>query len=87
MQTDNFHEKINNFLQHQLLDGLINQQDFNELSYTAGLWQKLYIMCNCKVLGCELFSSRDVLAYLLELKDLKQISNEFFIQVAVKLLL
>ena len=82
-KTTDFHEKVLTSLQHQLIDGLISQQDVNELEYAADLWQKLYITFNCKVLGCE-FSTRDLLTYLLELYNLKLISKEFFIEVALK---
>ena len=83
-RTSDFHQKVVNCLQGQLIDGLISQQDVKELEYAADLWQKLYITYNCKILGCE-FSTRDVLTYLLELYSLKQISQEFFIEVALKL--
>ena len=82
-RTSDFHQKVVNCLQGQMIDGLISQQDVKELEYAADLWQKLYITYNCKVLGCE-FSTRDVLTYLLELYSLKQISQEFFIEVALK---
>ena len=82
-KTTDFHEKVLASLQHQLVDGLISQQDVNELEYVADLWQKLYITFNCKVLGCE-FSTRDLLTYLLELYSLNLISKEFFIEVVLK---
>ena len=84
-RTSDFHQKVVNCLQGQLIDGLISQQDVKELEYAADLWQKLYITYNCKILGCE-FSTRDVLTYLLELYSLKQISQDFFIEVALKLM-
>ena len=83
-RTSDFHQKVVNCLQGQMIDGLISQQDVKELEYAADLWQKLYITYNCKILGCE-FSTRDVLTYLLELYSSKQISQEFFIEVALKL--
>ena len=82
-QTSDFYEKAVNCLQDQMIDGLIIHQDVKELEYVADLWQKLYITYNCKILGCE-FSTRDVLTYLLELYSLKQISKQFFIEVALK---
>ena len=83
-RTSDIHEKVLNCLQGQMIDGLITHQDVKELEYAADLWQKLYITNNCKILGCE-FSTQDVLTYLLELYRLKQISNDFFIKVVLKL--
>ena len=84
-RTSDFHQKVVDCLQGQVIDGLICQQDVKELEYAADLWQKLYITYNCKTLGCE-FSTQDVLTYLLELYSLKQISQDFFIKVALKLM-
>ena len=79
-QTTDFHEKVINSLQRQVID---SQQDVKELEYAADLWQMLYVTYNCKVLGCE-FSTRDLLTYLLELYSLNQISKQFFIEVTLK---
>ena len=82
-QTTDFHEKVTNSLQRQVIDGLLSQQDVKELEYAADFWQKLYVTYNCRVLGCE-FSTQDLLTYLLELYSLKQISKQFFIEVTLK---
>ena len=71
-------------LKRQVLDGLITEQDSIELEYTADLWLNLYRTYLCKCVGAD-FSDRDVLTYLIELYTLKQISKEFFIQVALQL--
>ena len=84
-KTLDLHEKVKDSLERQMIDGLISRQDLKELEYTSDLWNKLYISFNCKILGCE-FSSRDIITYLLELYSLNQISNSFFIDVAMKLL-
>ena len=83
-QALDFHQRVNDSLQRQLLDGLISCQDVKELEYTADLWQKLHMSFNCKVLGCQ-YSSEDILTFLLELYSLKQISKGFFLRVALKL--
>ena len=83
-RASDFHQTVIEFLQRQVIDGLISPQDVKELEYTADLWQKLHISYNCKVLGCQ-FSNEDILTYLLELYTLKQISKDFFIRVALKL--
>ena len=84
-RTSNFHEKAVSCLQDQIIEGLISHQNVKELEYVADLWQKLYITYNCKILGCE-FSTCDVLTYLLELYSLKQISKQFFIETALKVI-
>ena len=47
-RTSDFHEKAVNCLQDQMIKGLISHQDVKELEYVADLWQKLYIIYNCK---------------------------------------
>ena len=83
-RTSDFHQKVVNCLQGQMIHGLISQQDVEELDNTTDLWEKLYITDNCKILG-SVFSTQDVLTYLLELYSLRQILHEFFIAVALKL--
>ena len=69
-------------LRRQQLDGFISEQDVRELEYTADLWIKLHTAFSCKSTGAK-FSDRDVLTYLLELYDLKQISKELFVRIAL----
>ena len=75
---------VQSSLNRQLLDGLISEQDCKELQYTADLWVNLYKSAICKFSGAD-FCDRDVLTYLLELYTLKQISKNFFIDIALEL--
>ena len=77
-------EGIANSLKRQVLDGVISESDSFELKYVADLWINLYKAFLNKCIGVE-FTDRDVLTYFLELFTLKQISKEFFIQVALEL--
>ena len=67
-------ENILDTLQRQVLDGLISDQDSRELEYIADLWINLYKTFLCRCVGAD-FADRDVLTYLLELFELKQISK------------
>ena len=69
-------------LRRQQLDGFISEQYARELEYTADLWIKLHTAFSCKSTGGK-FNDRDVLTYLLELYDLKQISKELFVRIAL----
>ena len=75
---------VGDCLQRQVLDGLIKQQDANELQYVLDLWVNLHRAYMCKQIGAE-FSDHEVLSHLLELFSLKQISKSFVIRVALEL--
>ena len=83
-KTQNLRQNVNNALQRQVLDGLITDTDSRELIYVCDLWINLYKSFLCICIGSEI-TDHDVLDYLLELYSLKQISKDFFIQVALQL--
>lgn len=83
-KTQTIREKVVDSLKRQVLDGLISESDSFELEYTTDLWLNLYKTYLCKCAGTD-YTDRDVLHYLIELYTLKQISKEFFIQVALQL--
>ena len=83
-RTTGLRENILDALQRQVLDGLIFEQDSRELEYVGDLWISLYKTFMCRCVGAD-FADRDVLTYLLELFELKQISKEFFMQIALQL--
>ena len=83
-RTTDLRQDILNVLHRQVLDGLISEQDSIELEYVADLWINLYKSFLCRCVGADL-TDRDVFTYLLELFALKQISKDFFIQVALHL--
>ena len=83
-KTTDLRKSVLDSLNRQVLDGLLSEQDSIELEYTCGLWLNLYKSFLCRTAGAD-FVDRDVLTYLLELYTLKQISKEFFIQVALQI--
>ena len=83
-KTLDIRKSVLDSLNRQVLDGLISEQDSIELEYICDLWINLYKAFLCKSSGAE-FTDRDVLTYLLELYSLKQISKNFFINIALEL--
>ena len=81
-KTTDIRKSVLNSLNRQVLDGLISEQDSREQEYTCDLWLNLYKSFLCKTSGAG-FSDRDVLTDLLELYTLKQISKQFFIDIAL----
>ena len=83
-KTLDIRKSVLDSLNRQVLDGLISEQDSIELEYICDLWINLYTSFLCTSSGAE-FTDRDVLTYLLELYSLKQISKNFFINIALEL--
>ena len=83
-KTQDIRKSVLDSLNRQVLDGLISEQDSIELEYIYDLWLNLYRSFLCKSSGAD-FADRDVLTYLLELYSLKQISKNFFINLALEL--
>ena len=83
-KTQDIRKSVLDSLNRQVLDGLISEQDSIELEYICDLWLNLYRSFLCKSSGAD-FADRDVLTYLLELYSLKQISKNFFINLALEL--
>ena len=83
-KTLDIRKSVLDSLNRQVLDGLISEQDSIELEYICDLWINLYTSFLCTSSGAE-FTDRDVLTYLLELYSLKQISKNFFIDIALEL--
>ena len=59
-------------------DGVISEQDSLEFEYITDFWTNLYKSYLCR-------SARDVITYLVELNELKQISKELFVQIILDL--
>ena len=83
-KTQDIRKSVLDSLNRQVLDGLISEQDSIELEYIYDLWLNLYRSFLCESSGAD-FADRDVLTYLLELYSLKQISKNFFINLALEL--
>ena len=55
---------VTDALQRQVLDGLIKQEDANELQYILNLWTNLHRAYSCKQIGAD-FADQEVLSNLL----------------------
>ena len=65
-------------LKRQVLDGLISELNAIELERICDIWFRLHNSFLCKIAGVE-DVDRDVLADILELLTLKQISKKFYL--------
>ena len=83
-RNSNIKRDIDDCLQRQVLDGLINLQDANELQDVLDLWTNLHRAYVCKQIGAD-FADQEILSHLLELFSLKQISKSFVIRIALEL--
>ena len=71
-------------LQRKVNAGIISEQDSNEFKDIADLWLNLYKSFTCRSAGAT-FADRDVINYLIELYEVKQISKDFFVQIVLEL--
>ena len=71
-------------LQRKVDTGVISEQDSIEFGYIADLWLNLYKSFTCRSAGAT-FADRDVINYLIELYEVKQISKELFVEIALTL--
>ena len=84
-RNSNIRRDIRDYLQKQVLDGLIKREDANELQCVVDLWTNLHRAYVCKQIGAD-FADQEILSHLLDLFNLKQISKSFVIRVALELL-
>ena len=77
-------ENIFTELQRKVDAGIISEQDSIEFEYIADLWLNLYKSFICRSAGAT-FADRDVINYLIELYEVKQISKELFVEIALEL--
>ena len=78
------HENLITDLQRKVDAGIISEQDSIEVEYIADLWLNLYelfICCSASVV----FADRDVITYLIELYEVKQIFKELFVRIVKEL--
>ena len=83
-RNHNIKRDIEDYMQRQVLDGLIKREDANELQYVLDLWINLHRAYVCKQIGAN-FANQHVLSHLLDLFSMKQISKSFVIRVALEL--
>ena len=82
-KEDSYEDLITD-LQRKVNAGIISEQDSNEFEYVADLWLNLYKSFICRSAGAT-FADRDVINYLIELYEVKQISKERFVQIVLEL--
>ena len=78
------HETLVTDLHRKVDAGIISEQDSIEFEYIADLWLNLYKSFTCRSAGAT-FADRDVINYLIELYEVKQISKELFVEIALAL--
>ena len=77
-------ENIFTELQRKVDAGIISEQDSIEFEYIADLWLNLYKSFICRSAGAT-FADRDVIKYLTDLREIKQISKELFVEITLEL--
>ena len=71
-------------LQRKVDAGIISEEDSVKFKDIAVLWLNLYKSFICRSAGAT-FADRDVINYLIELYEVKQISKDFFVQTVLEL--
>ena len=77
-------ENIFTELQRKVDANIISEQDSIEFEYVADLWLNLYKSFICRSVGAT-FADRDVIKYLTDLREIKQISKELFVEITLEL--
>ena len=83
-RVEDSYENLITDLQRKVNAGIISEQDSNEFKDIADLWLNLYKSFICRSAGAT-FADRDVINYLIELYEVKQISKELFVQIVLEL--
>ena len=83
-RVEDSYENLITDLQRKVNAGIISEQDSNEFEDIADLWLNLYKSFICRSAGAT-FADRDVINYLIELYEVKQISKELFVEIALEL--
>ena len=79
-----FQETLVADLRRKVDASIISEQDSIEFEYIADLWLNLYKSFICCSTGAG-FADRDVITYLIELYEVKQISKELFVRIVLEL--
>jgi len=80
---EDYRENLVGDLRRNVQEGIISEVDFKEFEYTTDLWINLYKAVLFHSVGAE-FSDRDIVFYLLELFQSKQISKETFVEIILE---
>ena len=83
-KTASFRESIEASLRRQQLDGLLNHQDIAELQHITNIWMNLLNCVSSYSVGCD-FVKRDIITYLIELYNLRQITKSLVVETCLRL--
>ena len=83
-KTATFRENIEASLRRQQLDGFLSHQDIAELRYISNRRITFLNSTSSYTIGCE-FVKRDIITYLLELYNLRQITDRLLIETCLRL--
>ena len=83
-KSKEYQQVVEEALRRQQRDGLLTHHDYTELVYIASLWNNLLNTTSCYTLGC-IGVKRDIIAILLDLYTLKQLTNHTFVEACLKL--
>ena len=83
-KSKQYQQVVQEALQRQQSDGLLSHHDYTELVYIADLWNSLLNSTSTFTLGC-VAVKKDIIAILLELYTLKQVTKHMFIEACLKL--
>ena len=79
-----FRENIEVSLRRPELDGLLNYQDIAELKHVTNIWMGLMNCVSSYRVGCA-FVKRDIITYLIELYNLRQITKSLVVETCLEL--
>ena len=83
-RVEDSYENLIADLQRKVNVGIISKEDSIKFRYLADLWLNLYKSFICCSTGAG-FADRDVITYLIELYEVKQISKELFVRIVLEL--
>ena len=83
-KSKQYQQVVEEALQRQQSDGLLSHHDYTELIDIASLWNNLLNATSTFTLGC-FAVKRDIIAILLEIYTLKQVTKHMFIEACLKL--
>ena len=83
-RTSETGQRIEELLNRQLMDGLISYAEFINLNHVKQLWISTSTACAAHNLGCT-SSKKEILANLVDLFTLNEISREKLLDIAVEI--
>ena len=83
-KSTGFRETIEASLRRQQQDGFLNHQDVAELRHVTNVWINLLNCTSSYTIGCN-FVKRDIITYLVELYNLRQITKSLLVESCLRL--